>query len=57
MEDLKIRLANTSEIKIVFNLLKDAAFWLKRKEINYWQNWIDPEEVYTNWIKEGFNNS
>ena len=37
------------------NLLKEAAQWLKNKNINYWQNWLKPSDSYKNWIKQGFD--
>lgn len=51
---LMIRKAKNQEIGIAFNLLKEAAEWLKDKNINYWQNWLDPEDIHIKWIKEGF---
>ena len=54
-KDLKIRLADLSEIEIALSLLKDAAIWLKDKGIDYWQNWISPVDFYLDWIKEGFD--
>lgn len=51
---LIIRKAKNNEINIVFDLLKESAQWLKEKNIDYWQNWHDPEDIYIKWIKEGF---
>ncbi|MBN2395279.1 MAG: GNAT family N-acetyltransferase [Candidatus Atribacteria bacterium] len=57
MKKLKIRLADKSEISKAFSLLKGAAIWLKEKNIDYWQNWINPSDLYSNWIKEGFDSN
>lgn len=43
---LKIRPAKKQEINIAFNLLKEAAQWLKEKKINYWQDWHNPPVLY-----------
>lgn len=53
---LALRLSDKHEIDIAFDLLKKAAYWLKSKDIDYWQNWINPDELYVDWIKQGFNN-
>jgi hypothetical protein len=39
---LVIREANPKEIDSGFNLLREAAMWLKNNDIDYWQNWLDP---------------
>ena len=55
--EMTIRKALICELDIAFNLLKEAAQWLKDKEIDYWQNWHNPSDLYQNWIKDGFENS
>jgi ribosomal protein S18 acetylase RimI-like enzyme len=55
MKELHIRKAKTDEYFIALNLLKEAAVWLKERQINYWQSWLNPDENYKNWIKSGFN--
>ena len=45
-----------TEIDIGLDLLKKAALWLKSKQIDYWQSWITPQELYVDWIKQGFDN-
>ncbi len=55
MENLKIRLADKSEMKKGFSLLQEASLWLKEKNIDYWQNWSNPHDSSFNWIKEGFD--
>jgi GNAT superfamily N-acetyltransferase len=54
--DLSIRKAKISEIDIAFGLLKKAAEWLKEKQIDYWQDWLNPPVIYSDWIKQGFEN-
>ena len=56
MEDITLQKAAPNEIDIVFSLLKEAALWLKRKNIDYWQNWINPQRIYVDWVKQGFKN-
>jgi ribosomal protein S18 acetylase RimI-like enzyme len=53
---LELRLSDYEEIEIGLNLLKKAAYWLKSKNIDYWQSWINPQELYIDWIKQGFKN-
>ncbi len=52
--NLSIRIAKSNEFGLALELLKNAALWLKSKNIDHWQNWINPSEIYVNWIKEGF---
>ena len=52
--NLNIRLARIEEFETALELLRNAALWLKSKHIDHWQNWINPSEIYVNWIKEGF---
>jgi GNAT superfamily N-acetyltransferase len=35
-------------------LLKNAADWLQKKGIDYWQDWLSPPENFKDWIKQGF---
>lgn len=51
---MKIRKALVRELDIAFDLLKESAQWLKDKNIDYWQNWHNPTDLYRNWIKQGF---
>jgi GNAT superfamily N-acetyltransferase len=55
MNTIEIRLADKSEMYIGFSLLRDAALWLKEKDIDYWQNWMNPYDSSFNWIREGFD--
>jgi len=47
-------LAKIDEEQIAFTLLKEAALWLKEKQIDYWQDWINPPQYYKEWIHDGF---
>jgi len=51
------RKAAVDEIGAALALLREAALWLKEKDIDYWQNWVDPDEKYVDWIREGFKNN
>jgi GNAT superfamily N-acetyltransferase len=37
----------------VFGLLKSAAQWLHDRDIDYWQNWLDPPAHHVRWVDEG----
>ena len=50
-----IRRAGPEEYVIGFSLLKDAAEWLRRKGVAYWQNWHDPPARHRKWIRDGFD--
>ena len=56
-KELNISKAGNSEIPIVLDLLREAALWLKEHNIDYWQNWINPNEMFISWIKQGFGNN
>jgi hypothetical protein len=53
--NLNIRLARIEEFETALELLRNAALWLKSKHIDHWQNWINPSEIYINWIKKVLN--
>ncbi len=57
MKEISIQKASSNEINVVLSYLKEAALWLKSKNIDYWQNWIEPQAIYVNWIEEGFKNN
>ena len=42
-----------SDLQLVLDYLKKSAEWLKSKDIDYWQNWHNPQKLYVDWIKEG----
>lgn len=50
---MDIKQVNENELNKVLNILKDAAEWLKNKNIDYWQNWHDPPQNHINWIHNG----
>jgi hypothetical protein len=51
---VNIRIAEPGEFEIAFNLLQEAAEWLRKKRISYWQNWHHPEPAHISWIMGGF---
>lgn len=55
--ELYFRPAQQDELAIIMQLLKDAALWLREKQIDYWQNWLDPPIGFIRWIQEGFENN
>ena len=55
--NLFFRKADIGELDTALSLLKHAAEWLNNQNIDYWQNWNNPEEIYVNWIAEGFQNN
>jgi len=55
MEQLTFRKAEPEEIDTVLQMLKEAALWLRDKGIDYWQDWLDPPSLFTDWIKQGFD--
>ena len=57
MSELTFRQARADEIETVFSLLKSAALWLRDRDIDYWQNWLDPPEAHARWIRRGFENN
>lgn len=57
IEPTEIQHAGLNEIDKAFELLKSAAQWLNKKNINYWQEWLNPPENYKQWIKDGFNHN
>jgi hypothetical protein len=52
--ELTFRLAHPDEITIVLQLLREAALWLREKQIDYWQDWLDPPPAFVHWIQKGF---
>jgi RimJ/RimL family protein N-acetyltransferase len=54
--NLTIRKALAYEISAAFNLFRDAAVWLKARNIDHWQEWHRPAELYKNWVRDGFEN-
>jgi predicted GNAT family N-acyltransferase len=54
MDEIVFQRAGGSDLSEILRLVKEAALWLKMKNINYWQDWINPPEKFINWIKIGF---
>lgn len=54
--DITIRSGKLDELRVALDLLCKAAVWLRNKNIDYWQNWIDPPDTHIQWIKSGFEN-
>lgn len=57
MKQLTFRKAKPKEIETVLSYLKEAALWLRDRGIDYWQDWIDPPTLFTDWIQQGFDES
>lgn len=51
------RSAYQDELVLVMHFLKDAALWIREKDIDYWQDWLDPPAEFVDWIKNGFKNN
>lgn len=51
---LEFRLSDISELELGLDLLRKSALWLRTKNIDYWQNWINPQKIYVDWITQGF---
>ncbi|MBN2390409.1 MAG: GNAT family N-acetyltransferase [Anaerolineae bacterium] len=52
--DLYFRPAQPDETSIVLQLLKEAALWLQKKRVDYWQDWLNPPLLFVQWIQQGF---
>lgn len=53
--ELTIRNAKSNDIDTALDLLNKAALWLKYKNLDYWQNWLNPLDEHIAWIKQGFD--
>lgn len=53
---IAIRPCAPDELSTVLDLLHKAAVWLKSKNIDYWQNWLNPPDTHINWVKQGVEN-
>jgi len=38
MEEISINVAEGEDISIIFRLLKEAALWLEKRNIDYWKD-------------------
>jgi N-acetylglutamate synthase-like GNAT family acetyltransferase len=54
MNKIEFRKAKPNELNSVLLLLKEAALWLQKRKINYWEDWICPPAHFIDWIKQGF---
>ena len=54
MKQITFRKARPEELEAVLSLLKEAAGWLQKKGIDYWQDWISPPPHFIDWIRQGF---
>ena len=52
--NLYIRKCRPDELPAALGLLYQAAVWLRDKNIDYWQNWLDPPASHVDWIRQGF---
>jgi GNAT superfamily N-acetyltransferase len=55
--DLKIQKAAVDEMGHALAMLKDAALWLEKKNINQWKRWLEPDEKTLEWVRKGFENN
>jgi N-acetylglutamate synthase-like GNAT family acetyltransferase len=54
MDEIIFQRAGGKDLSEILRLLQEAALWLNKKNVNYWQDWINPPEKFLNWIKMGF---
>lgn len=55
--ELNFRPARQNELALILQFLKDAALWLQEKQIDYWQDWLDPPNEFISWIRAGFEDN
>lgn len=53
--EYRIEPAHDYGIEVIFEMLKDAALWLRSRNIDYWQNWLHPSAQERAWIAGGFD--
>ncbi|MBN1648360.1 MAG: GNAT family N-acetyltransferase [Spirochaetales bacterium] len=53
---MQFRKLSETDREFVFAMLREAALWLREKNIDYWQNWFDPTEGQAKWIMDGLVN-
>jgi GNAT superfamily N-acetyltransferase len=51
--EFELRVADVSDRSAVFGLLKSAAAWLRERNIDYWQNWLEPPTHHVRWVDDG----
>ena len=54
---LDIQNASIDEMSSALAMLKDAARWLEKNNINQWKRWLDPDEKTLAWVRQGFDNN
>ncbi len=52
---LYFKKAHSNEIEKAFEYLKIAAANLKRKNVDQWSIWLNPNDEKINWVNEGFS--
>ena len=55
MGDVSIRVADIRDRDRIFELLREAAVWLRDRGIDYWQNWHAPPPHHVAWVEDGIN--
>ena len=53
MGDIDIRVATVEDRSDILELLRSAAAWLAKREIDNWQNWHEPPPHQVRWIDSG----
>lgn len=51
--EFELRVADVSDRSAVFGLLESAAAWLRERNIDYWQNWLEPPTHHVRWVDDG----
>jgi GNAT superfamily N-acetyltransferase len=54
--ELDIQKCSISDMDLALGMLKDAAVWLRRKNIKQWIRWLEPGQDTLDWVKAGFDN-
>ncbi|MHA2160682.1 MAG: GNAT family N-acetyltransferase [Candidatus Thorarchaeota archaeon] len=55
INNIKLRPAYPEELDTVLAFLKEAAEWLQKKGVDYWQYWHAPPQNFVDWIRKGFD--
>lgn len=53
MGDVSIRVADMRDRDRIFELLREAAVWLRDRGVDYWQNWHAPPPLHVAWVEDG----
>ncbi|MDR1761578.1 MAG: GNAT family N-acetyltransferase [Bacteroidales bacterium] len=54
--DIEIRKTQKTQTNIVFEMLKETALWIDKKNIKQWQCWIDPKQEHKDLVDKGIGN-